>query len=309
LIVAGILVGMAVAPIWAYGEESADLNDLQLKFDAAYEGGEYRKAIEIAKQMNNIVEPIHVETLCNIARLHCMLGEKIKAYEWLQMAVGAGYWDVRKLREDECFKEFSEENRFRTLARAAWANGYIAMLEREERDEFQKPDEVMKALALKPGERVADIGAGSGYFTVRVAKAVGKTGVVWAIDAMQEMLDYLEKRLDAEQLDNVKLVKVERDDPQLPPGGVDTILLVDTWHYIEDAGGYAKKLREGLAPGGRVVIIDYIPKSWEERPWGPHPRQQRSREKVDEEMAEGGLKPVQVFDFLPEQYFVVYGVE
>jgi ubiquinone/menaquinone biosynthesis C-methylase UbiE len=164
----------------------------------------------------------------------------------------------------------------------------------------------MKTLALKPGERVADIGAGSGYFTIPVARTVGPTGTVWAIDVIQEMLDYVEKRANAEQLQNVQLVEVPRDDPQLPPGGVDTVLMIDTLHYIKDRAGYAKKLRAGLAPGGRVVIIDYIPKPWSERPWGPTPEQQIPRETIDTEFAEAGLKPVRVHDFLPEQYFVEY---
>jgi SAM-dependent methyltransferase len=107
----------------------------------------------------------------------------------------------------------------------------------------------------------------------------------------------------------VELVLAPKDDPQLPPGGVDTILIVDTWHYIQNRGEYAKKLRDALAPGGRVVIIDYIPKPWDKRPWGPLPQQQVAKETIDAEMAEAGLKPTKVHDFLPEQYFVEYGVK
>jgi hypothetical protein len=84
--------------------------------------------------------------------------------------------------------------------------------------------------------------------------------------------------------------------------------MIDTWHYIRDPE-YAKKLRAALAPGGRVVIIDYKPKPWEDRPWGPPPQQQTSREEPDEHFAQAGLKPVKVHDFLDEQYFVEYGAE
>jgi cyclopropane fatty-acyl-phospholipid synthase-like methyltransferase len=107
-------------------------------------------------------------------------------------------------------------------------------------------------------------------------------------------------------LSNVRTVRVEKDDPKLPAAGVDTILMVDTLHYVAGRDAYAKKLRAGLAPGGRVVVIDYTPKPWEERPWGPPPSQKMAREEVDEAMAAAGLVPAKVHEFLPEQFFVEY---
>ncbi|MBZ5583221.1 MAG: methyltransferase domain-containing protein [Acidobacteriia bacterium] len=186
---------------------------------------------------------------------------------------------------------------------------YLAMLERPEREGFQKPAQVIAALALRRGERVADLGAGSGYFTIPVAQAVGPAGIVWALDIRQPMLDYIARRLKSENLANVRLKLVAADDPQLPPGAVDTILMVDVYHYIhfEKRGAqYAPKLRPGLAPGGRVVIIDYKPKPFDQRPWGPPPEQQMSRATLDSYMAKGGFKPAKVHTFLPEQYFVEY---
>jgi SAM-dependent methyltransferase len=186
---------------------------------------------------------------------------------------------------------------------------YLAMLERPEREAFQKPAQVMAALALRRGERVADIGAGSGYFTIPVAKAVGPRGTVWALDIRQPMLDFIAARLEKERLTNVKLKRVLPDDPQLPPESVDTILMVDVYHYIhfEKRGAeYAVKLRPGLAKGGRVIVIDYTPRPFDERPWGPPPEQQMSRETLDGYMAAGGLKPARQHTFLPEQYFVEY---
>ena len=102
---------------------------------------------------------------------------------------------------------------------------------------------------------------------------------------------------------------IQGDDPQLPAGGVDTILMVDTIRYVQELTEYARKLRAGLAPGGRLVIIDYRPKPWEERPWGPLPEQQIPRETLDTELAAAGLKPVKAHEFLPEQYFLIYGTE
>ena len=124
------------------------------------------------------------------------------------------------------------------------------MLEREGREEFQKPQQVMEAFELRPGMKVADVGCGSGYFTVKVASEIGPEGKVWAIDAWQDMLDYLERRLLIEGLENVELVKVERDDPQIPDGSADLILMVDVYHYIKDRVAYGKVLRKDLAPGG-----------------------------------------------------------
>jgi len=160
----------------------------------------------------------------------------------------------------------------------------------------------------KRGERVADIGAGSGYFTIPVARAVGPTGVVWALDIAPEMLEYLDFRVKAQKVENIRLRKVLSDDPQLEPASIDTILMIDTIHYVKDRVSYAKKLRAGLAPGGRLVIIDYIPKPMSERPWGPPPEQQVPHRQMDADMAAAGLKVIRAYDFLPEQYFVVYGV-
>ena len=180
------------------------------------------------------------------------------------------------------------------------------MLEREGRKEFQKPEQVMKAFELRPGMKVADVGCGSGYFTVKVAAEIGPEGKVWAIDAWQDMLDHLERRLLIEGLENVELVKVERDDPQIPKGGADMILMVDVYHYIKERAAYGKKLKEGLAPGGRLVVVDYIPKSLEERPWGPPPSQHMSEEELTADLEEAGFRKVKQYDFLHEQYFVVY---
>lgn len=186
---------------------------------------------------------------------------------------------------------------------------YMAMLERPERESFQKPDQVMAALALRPGERVADIGAGTGYFTLRVARAVGPQGVVWALDLVPEFLEHVAARAKDAGLANVRTKKVLPTDPQLEPGSVDTILMVDTIHYVKDRAAYAKALRAALAPGGRLVVIDYIPRSEAERPWGPPVEQQMSKETLDAELKAGGFVPVKVHTFLPEQYFVEYRAE
>lgn len=282
---------------------------LKTDYERMSKGGDLTKALAAAEKMNDVAEPLHVEALYDVARTHALMGSNEAAYEWFQRALDAGFWDPDQVKQDPAFTAMRQEDRFRAMMRAAWAKGYIAMLERPERESFQKREKVMEALAFRPGERVADVGAGSGYFTIPVAKAVAPSGVVWAVDISQEMLDYLAKRVEAEKLQDVKLKKVAKDDPQLPPKGLDTILMVDTLHYIQDRPAYAKKLAAGLAPGGRLVIIDYTPKPWADRPWGPPPEQQMARETVDRDMAAGGFKVAKAYEFLPEQYFVVYALQ
>ena len=153
---------------------------------------------------------------------------------------------------------------------------------------------------------VADVGAGSGYFTIPVARAVGADGRVIATDIRQEMLDYIANRLTDEGVTNVELVKVEPDDPGLPAGGVDLVLMVDVMHYVKDRVSYGRKLRSSLSPGGRLVVIDFRHDPDAEREFAPPPEQQIPQGTLDLEMGEAGFEVAASYDFLPEQYFVVY---
>jgi ubiquinone/menaquinone biosynthesis C-methylase UbiE len=308
VVIAACCLTPAPPAAWAQAETGPGLDELEAQYEEAYKAGDYAKALETAEKMSEITWPRHVDTLYKIAAMHAKLGDRDQAYKWLKETLDAGYWKYAQLLKDPDFDLIRNDPEFKKMVRGAWAEGYIEMLERPEREEFQKRDQVMETLALKEGEKVADVGAGSGYFTVPLAKAVGPDGIVWACDIRQEMLDYLKGKLDKEGLDNVRLMLVEPDDPMLPDGRVDTILMVDTLHYITERTAYAGKLKEALAPGGRIVIIDYRPKSWEERPWGPSPEQQFSKETIDEEFAKAGLKVLRAHEFLPEQYFVEYGV-
>lgn len=268
--------------------------------------GAHEQALRIAMELREDAELLHIETLYDIAREQMALGQRELAYRWLRMAVDAGFWDAARLRSDEVFAPLRNEEPFRDLVRGSWAKGYLAMLERPEREDFQQKDEVLRVLAFSPGERVADVGTGSGYFTIPVAKAVGPRGSVLAIDIVPEMLAYVAERVRVEGLDNVRLRRATREDSRIRPGSVDTILLIDTLHYVVDRAAFARRLRVGLAPGGRIVVIDYIPKSMEERPWGPSPEQQFSRATIDAEMAAAGMQLAAAHDFLSEQYIAIY---
>jgi SAM-dependent methyltransferase len=280
--------------------------EMKEKFDGEMKSQDYEAALKTADEINEVVWPVQWEAMYNTARGHALAGDRRKAYEYLYWAIDSGYWDAKTMMEEEAFAAIREEPLFKKLARSARANGYIWMLEREGREEFQKPQQVMEAFELRPGMKVADVGCGSGYFTVKIAAEIGPEGKVWAIDAWQDMLDYLDRRVQIEGLENVELVLVERDDPQIPDGSADLILMVDVYHYIKDRVAYGKVLRKDIAPGGRLIVVDYIPKSLEERPWGPPPSQHMSEEELTADLEKAGFKKVKQHDFLPEQYFVIY---
>jgi ubiquinone/menaquinone biosynthesis C-methylase UbiE len=304
-----VLMSLIVTSLAAGDDPVAepDLETLRASYREARENHDPATALEIAEETFWVTAPPHIETLYAIAATHAVMGHEDDAYEWLEKTLDAGFWDFRKLRTDDDFAAIRDQDRFVKLWRGAWSKQYIAMLERDEREDFQQPVRVMETLAFRPGERVADVGAGSGYFTVRVARAVGPEGSVVATDIRQEMIAHLQNRLEQEGIVNVRTVLAEKDDPGLPAGSVDTILMVDVWHYIRDPE-FAVRLRTALAPGGRVVVIDYRPRPWDERPWGPPPEQQTPRDELDAHMAAAGLAPVRVHDWLSEQYFVEYAV-
>lgn len=168
------------------------------------------------------------------------------------------------------------------------------------RDRWQKPDEVIAALALAPDATVADIGAGTGYFAVRLARAVPK-GRVYAVDIEPDMVRYLGERAQREQLANLQPVRGKPDDPQLP-APVDRVLIVDTYHHIGERVAYFGRLRERLKPGGAAAIVDFTLES----PVGP-PRSARvAADVVRAEMQRAGYALAAQHDFLPHQYFLVF---
>jgi ubiquinone/menaquinone biosynthesis C-methylase UbiE len=297
---------LLLAPALVRADSPSELRELEGELAAALAAGDDERALTLAVRVNDAIEPRHVDALYTVARLHARLGHEKEAFDWLERAGAAGLLSVQELRADEAFAALREQERFLALTRAVWLKGYLWLLERPERDVYQLPARVIETLALRPGERVADVGAGSGYFTVRLARAVGEEGTVWALDINETLLEHLRRRVGEEGLTNVRVAKVAADDPGLPPGGVDTVLMVDTLHYVRDRAAYARRLRAGLAPGGRIVIIDFRPKPLEERPWGPPPEQKMAREEVDAAMAAAGLVPAAVHDFLSEQFFVEY---
>jgi SAM-dependent methyltransferase len=169
-----------------------------------------------------------------------------------------------------------------------------------ERDAWQMPHAVIQALALKPAARVADLGAGTGYFSARLATMLPK-GRVYAVDIEPDMVRYLEARAKRENLRNLTAVAGAPDDPRLPEK-VDLILLVDVYHHIEDRARYFRKLRGALRPGGRVAVIDFTLDS----PQGPPRAARVAPETVKAEMQAAGHALAAEHRFLPHQYFLVF---
>jgi predicted methyltransferase len=182
----------------------------------------------------------------------------------------------------------------------------LEQLDRPDRDQDQRPDEVLAALDLQPGMTVADLGAGSGYFTRRFVRAVGERGRVYAIDVEQEILTFLKESLERMHLPPiVELTLAEPDDPKLPPAAIDLIFLCNVYHHLEDRARYFAKLRPALKAGGRVAIVDFY---HDERSGDVgFPRHYLvARETVIAEMGQAGYRLLREHSFLPRQYFLEF---
>jgi arsenite methyltransferase len=180
---------------------------------------------------------------------------------------------------------------------------YIRALEDPQRDAWQKPHEVVQALELRAGEVVADIGAGSGYFTLRFASHVGSAGRIYAVDVSEPMISRITDRVKQAGLTNVQPVLAPPDDPKLPPAGVDLVFFCDVWHHIDDQAAYLKKLHAALRPGGEVVMIDFQKR---DLPVGPPVSMKIAKEDLIAQMKEGAFRLVREHTFLPYQYFLVF---
>lgn len=183
---------------------------------------------------------------------------------------------------------------------------YLDRLDRPERDQDQKPAQVVEALGLKPGMRIADLGAGSGYFTRRFVEAVAETGKVYVIDVEQEALKYVEDSLiHMHRPFDAEFILARPDNPKIPVESVDLIFVCNTYHHLEDRTVYFGNLRSSLTPGGRIAIIDFYhdDRSGE---LGFPKRHLVSREKVVEEMTGAGYRLAEEHTFLPKQYFLEF---
>ena len=170
------------------------------------------------------------------------------------------------------------------------------------RDEWQKPHEILMALALKPGDIVADLGAGTGYLAARLARHVPQ-GKVYAADISKDMVAFLAKRASENNIANLVAVQASEAAPNLPEK-VDVAVLLDVYHHIDKRVDYFKALQSSLKSGARIAVIDFRPES----PVGAPKHMRLPISTVDAEMQAAGYKRTTSHGFLPQQYFLVYEI-
>jgi len=178
---------------------------------------------------------------------------------------------------------------------------YLERLEGPDRAEWQMPDRVVKALRLAPGAVCCDLGVGPGYFTLRLARAVGAGGTVYAIDVEPRMIEQLGRRAREAGVENVRPVLVASPRAALPPRRCDLVLIVNTYHHLPGGAAHLRRLAARLAPGGRIVNVDFHAR---ETPVGPPVGHRVAREDFLAAAREAGLRVVREHRFLPYQYFV-----
>jgi ubiquinone/menaquinone biosynthesis C-methylase UbiE len=184
----------------------------------------------------------------------------------------------------------------------------LGLLESPDRDIWQKPDQIMDALGIADGSKVADVGAGGGYFTIRLAKRVGPNGVVWAEDVQDHMIEAIKRRVAkdvSKDIRNVRTVLGTSLDPKLPAGSLDAVLMLETFSEVARTGNpvlFLKNVGKALREGGRVGIIEY-----KREGGGPGPDEERPTPETIVAAAEmAGLRLEKRETFLPFQFFLVF---
>ena len=190
----------------------------------------------------------------------------------------------------------------RTIAGVMGHQG-AAWLERPEREAEEAPSKAIAALNIRPGQVVADIGAGSGYYSVRLARAVGPTGRVYATDIQPEMLTLLKKKVDADKFANIELVLGTETDTRLPDGAIDLAVMVDVYHELSQPQAFLKSVRRALKKNGRLVLIEFR----KEDPRVPIREEHKmSIAEARQELEAEGFTFDRVIDVLPWQHILIF---
>jgi len=194
------------------------------------------------------------------------------------------------------------EYKGRRIAQVMGAAG-ADWLTREEREKFEQPEKVLDALNIRPGMTVADVGAGNGYFTLRLARRVGETGRVFAVDVQQAMLDLLENNQKREGLKNIELVLNTPTDSRLPPAAVDLALLVDVYHELQQPEEMMASIRASLKPDGVLVLVEY---RGEDASVPIKPEHKMTVGQVLNEIEPMGFRLRKKLEFLPWQHIFIF---
>ncbi|GIW41938.1 MAG: hypothetical protein KatS3mg076_2515 [Candidatus Binatia bacterium] len=190
-----------------------------------------------------------------------------------------------------------------------WVQGCVSckrfLYEGFGRDRWQKPEHVLSALGVRPGMAVADLGAGTGYFTVRFAEAVGPEGVVYAVDVDRAVLEYTKERAERAGHRNVRTVLADASDPRLPPASVDLVFVCNTYHHLKNREEYFRGVKNALRPDGILAVVEYRPRGILHR-WFGHGT---APETIRRELEAAGYTLVHEFPaLLPRQSFLVFRV-
>jgi ubiquinone/menaquinone biosynthesis C-methylase UbiE len=182
----------------------------------------------------------------------------------------------------------------------------LGLLDAPDRDLWQRPDLIMDSMGIADGSVVADIGAGSGWFTIRLARRVGPQGLVYAEDVQQEMINAISRRVSREGFNNVKAVLGTINDPKLPAQSLDAALMVDSFHEVDarDRATMLSNLGKALKPQGRLGIVDF---RLDGTGPGPAPEERVGPDVVMTAAKEAGLRLIRQEPFLEYQYFLIFG--
>jgi SAM-dependent methyltransferase len=173
------------------------------------------------------------------------------------------------------------------------------------RAEWQKPDELVRALSISPGMKVADVGAGTGYFSALLSKAVGESGAVFAVEVEPNLVEHLRARAEKESTRNVVPVLASTDNPRLPAGTLDLVLFVDAYHHVDDRARYLETVKHSLTSSGRIAIVEWKPGPL---PVGPREEEHKiPRDQLIRELEGAGFVLESSPDFLPYQWLLVFG--
>lgn len=170
------------------------------------------------------------------------------------------------------------------------------------RDQWQQRDRIIQSLQIRPGDRIADIGSGSGYFVFALAKAVGADGKLYAVDVDPAMNQLVAERAKEEGTGNVEVILGKLDDPTLPSTGVDLIFSSNTYHHIDNRISYLANLRKYLRPNGRIAIVEFDRRGWFQGMW----KHYTPSESIKREMEQAGYSLQQEFNFLDRQSFLIF---
>jgi SAM-dependent methyltransferase len=178
----------------------------------------------------------------------------------------------------------------------------LGLLEAPDRDDWQKPDQIMDTLRIAEGSTVGDLGAGSGWFTIRLARRVGPNGIVYAEDIQEPMVDFIGFRARRENMPWVRPLLGSATDPRLP-GGIDAILIVDTYHEVEDPVTFLRNAAKSLKPQGLIGIVDFLPGGGGP---GPAPEERADPRAVVQAAKAAGLRLVKREDIPPFVFLLVF---